>query len=62
MQGIKVNGRTQNIEVPCEACGMEFSTHPANCGPWLMFCDECQESFDNAAEDVFESALWEATR
>ena len=56
---IKIEGQVKYL---CDACNFEFETHAANVGPWLMFCDECEGSFERDEDDAFESALWDATR
>ena len=42
--------RTPNVKVQCVACLDEFETHPANVGFWNIYCDECENSQELAAE------------
>lgn len=52
----------EEVTVECGACGDAFQTARINTGCGIMFCDFCEEGYDRASEDVFESALWERTR
>jgi hypothetical protein len=47
----------EEVTVECGACGAAFETARVNiCG--IMFCDDCEDGYDRASDDVFESALW----
>ena len=47
---IKIEER-KVVKYLCDACNFEFETSAANVGPWLVFCGECDESWERAAED-----------
>jgi hypothetical protein len=50
---------TDLIVVQCDACDATFEIARCDLGCGLALCDDCNDEFaDKAANDVFETALW----
>ena len=53
---------SSKVTVFCDACEAEFRTDKWSANHGLTLCDDCVYDMSEARDDVFESALWEATR
>lgn len=50
------------VTVQCNACLRDFEGSQWDVNHGLSLCDDCTSDYAEARDDVFESALWEATR
>ena len=50
------------VTVRCDACSHDFECDRWSANNGLTLCDDCVYDMSEARDDVFESALWEATR